>query len=198
MKSVVLVDSGGTNIGSVRAAFERLGVRAELSRDPQVIAAADRVLLPGVGAAGPGMQRLHDSGLVALIRSLTQPVLGICLGMQLLFDSSEEGDVSGLGLIPGRVSAFTATAGLRVPHMGWNRLQVQRDDPLLHGLGSDPYAYFVHSFRAPLSGDTTAATVHGAPFSAAVQRGNVRGTQFHPERSADVGARIFRNFMELS
>lgn len=198
MKSVVLVDSGGTNIGSVRAAFERLGARAELSRDPQVISSADRVLLPGVGAAGPGMKQLRDSGLATLIRSLTQPVLGICLGMQLLFEGSEEGNVTGLGLVPGQVSAFRPAAGLRVPHMGWNRLQVLRDDPLLHGLGPDPYAYFVHSYRATLSADTTAATVHGEPFSAAVQRGNIRGTQFHPERSAAVGARIFRNFLELS
>ena len=195
---VVLVDAGGTNIGSVSYALERLGVRAELSSDPAVVRAADRVLLPGVGAAGPGMARLRASGMDEVIRGLTQPVLGICLGMQLLFDSSEEGDTVNLGLLPGRLDRFTAGGALRVPHMGWNRLELLCDDPLLHGLGDDAHAYFVHSYRAPVTGDAIAASVHGEPFAAAVRHRNFWGTQFHPERSAQVGARIFRNFLELT
>ncbi len=196
--SLVMVDAGGTNIGSVRYALERLGIRAELSSDRDVIESADRVLLPGVGAAGPGMARLQDSGLVEAIRNLTQPVLGICLGMQLLFESSDEGPTETLGVLDGRLKYFAADGDLRVPHMGWNRLEFVKDDPLLHGLGPEPYAYFVHSYRADVTEDSIATSLHGRMFAAAVRRGNFWGTQFHPERSAALGARVFRNFLELS
>ena len=195
---VVLVDAGGANIGSVYYALERLGVGARLSADAEVIAAADRVILPGVGAAPAGMRRLHELGLVEVVRSLTQPLLGICLGMQLLFESSEEGDVECLGLLPGRVRKMQARPGLRVPHMGWNRLQPLRNDPLLAGLEADASAYFVHSYCAPVTADTVAACTHGVEFAALVRRGHCQGAQFHPERSGAVGARLLGNFLSGS
>ena len=192
---VVLVDAGGANIGSVNYALERLGVRARLSADGAVISAADRVILPGVGAAPVGMRRLHELGLVEVVRNLRQPLLGICLGMQLLFESSDEGDVECLGLLPGRVARMQPQPGLRVPHMGWNQLQPLRDDPLLAGMDADASAYFVHSYAAPVSADTLAACTHGAAFAAVVRRGNCQGAQFHPERSGAVGARLLENFL---
>ncbi|WP_208543151.1 imidazole glycerol phosphate synthase subunit HisH [Marilutibacter alkalisoli] len=195
---VVLIDSGGANIGSVRYAFERLGVDARLSADPETIASADRVILPGVGAATAGMTRLRDLGLIELVRDLQQPLLGICLGMQMLFESSEEGDVECLGLMPGRVRRMPGWPGLRVPHMGWNTLQMQREDPLLAGIGDGSHAYFVHGYAAPVSDDTLATSEHGEPFAAVVRRGRCWGAQFHPERSATVGARLLENFLSES
>lgn len=194
--NVVLVDSGGANIGSVRYALERLGVQAAMSADAAVISAADRVILPGVGAAGPGMARLNELALVDVLRSLTQPLLGICLGMQLLFEGSEEGDVDCLGLLPGRVRRMPESPGVRVPHMGWNRLQPTRASSLLDGIPDGAQAYFVHSYAAPVTGDCLARCGHGEDFAAVVQRGNVAGAQFHPERSAATGARLLENFLK--
>ena len=194
--NVVLVESGGANIGSVRYALERLGVQAAMSADAAVIRAADRVILPGVGAAGPGRARLNELALVDVLRSLTQPLLGICLGMQLLFDGSEEGDVACLGLLPGRVRRMPESPGVRVPHMGWNRLQATRASSLLDGIPDGAHAYFVHSYAAPVTGDCLARCGHGEDFAAVVQRGNVAGAQFHPERSAATGARLLENFLK--
>jgi len=193
--NVVLIDAGGANIGSVRYALQRLGADAELSADPAVIAAAERVILPGVGAAAPAMARLRELDLVELIRALPQPLLGICLGMQLLYESSEEGDVECLGLLPGRVQRLCPAPGVRVPHMGWNRLQVTRADALVAGLGDDAQAYFVHGFAAPVGEHTIASATHGDAFAAVVGRGNCYGAQFHPERSAATGARLLENFL---
>jgi glutamine amidotransferase len=195
--SVVLVDAGGTNIGSVRYALQRLGVDAALTSDAQAIRTADKVILPGVGAAGPGMARLHELGLVELMRSLTQPVLGVCLGMQLLCERSEEGDTACLGVIPTTVHRFAEQPGLRVPHMGWNRLQRQRQHRLLDGLADGDWAYFVHSYAVPTGEHALATTEFGGPFAAVIARGNFHGMQFHPERSAQVGARLLKNFLEL-
>ena len=195
--AVVLVDAGGTNIGSVRYALQRLGTDAELTSDAAAIRSADKVIRPGVGAAGPGMARLRELGLVELMRSLTQPVLGVCLGMQLLCERSEEGDTECLGLIPATVRRFAEAPGLRVPHMGWNRLHAERDHPLIAGLGDDDWAYFVHSYAVPVGADTLATADFGGPFSAVVARGNFHGMQFHPERSAAVGAKLLKNFLEL-
>jgi glutamine amidotransferase len=195
--AIVLVDAGGTNIGSVRYALQRLGVDAELTADAATIRAADKVILPGVGAAGPGMARLHELGLVELMRSLTQPVLGVCLGMQLLCERSEEADVDCLGLIPARVLRFVETLGVRVPHMGWNQLKVRQEHPLLTGLGERDRAYFVHSYAVPV-GDYSLATVdYSGEFSAVIAHDNFHGMQFHPERSADVGAKLLKNFLAL-
>ncbi len=195
--SVVLVDSGGTNIGSVQYALQRLGVEARMSDDAAEIRAASRVILPGVGAAAPGMARLREAGLIEVVRGLTQPVLGVCLGMQLLFAHSEESDTSCLGLIPGSLRLFPRSTGLRVPHMGWNSLSKRVASPLLCDIDDGAFAYFVHSYAAPVGDYTLASTDYGGEFSAVVQRGNFHGAQFHPERSAAVGATLLRNFLEL-
>jgi len=194
---VILVDAGGTNIGSVRYALQRLGVDATLGTDAAEIRAADKVILPGVGAAGPGMARLRELGLVEVLRSLRQPVLGVCLGMQLLCTHSEEGDTECLGLIPAEVRRFAERPGLRVPHMGWNTLVSTQAHPLLRGLDTGAQAYFVHSYAVPVGEWTLASAEHGEAFSAVVARGNFFGMQFHPERSAVVGAKLLRNFLEL-
>ena len=193
-----MLDSGGTNLGSVQYAFERLGVRAELSRDPERIRRASHVVLPGVGAAAPGMLRLRESGLDRLIPTLTQPVLGVCLGMQLLFEASAEGGTACLGILKGRLTRFDEARCGRVPHMGWNRIDAIRDSPLLAGLGRDAFAYFVHSYAAPVTSATVATCDYGGAFAAVVSERNFHGAQCHPERSAAVGARLLSNFLELS
>ncbi|GGA04382.1 imidazole glycerol phosphate synthase subunit HisH [Dyella caseinilytica] len=195
--SVVLVDAGGTNIGSVRYALQRLGVDAALTSDAAKIRAADKVILPGVGAAGPGMARLRELGLVDVIRSLTQPVLGVCLGMQLLCAHSQEGDTTCLGVIPVHVHRFEEAPDLCVPHMGWNRLSPRVTHPLLKNLQEGDWAYFVHSYAVPMGSYTLASSDYGDPFSAVIASGNFHGMQFHPERSASVGAKLLKNFLEL-
>lgn len=193
---VALVDSGGSNIGSVSAALERLGATARLTADSGDILAADRVVLPGVGTARHGMARLDELGLADVLGEVQAPLLGVCLGMQLLLDrSAEDGGVDTLGLIPGEVLAIPPAPGARVPHMGWNALTALVDDPLLTGLGPGDRAYFVHSYAAPVSPYTIASTVHGHPFTAVVRSGLRWGAQFHPERSSSIGARLLRNFM---
>lgn len=194
---LVLVDAGGSNIGSVQAAFARLGVAAPLSSDPARIRAAARVVLPGVGAAAHAMQRLRDNGLDRVVPQLAQPVLGICVGMQVLYEGSDEGDTQGLGVFAGRLARIAPAPGIRVPHMGWNRLLARRESPLLAGLRADDHAYFVHSYAAPVCECTIAAFEHGAQYCAVVSRGNFHGAQFHPERSAAPGARLLANFLAL-
>lgn len=194
---VVLVDSGGANIGSVRYALQRLGIDAVLSADAATIRTADRVILPGVGAAGPAMARLREFGLIDTLRDLEQPVLGVCLGMQLLCAHSEEGDTDCLGLIDAPVRRFGESSGLRVPQMGWNRLQRRVAHPLLAGLGDADWAYFAHSYAVPVGGCTLAAADYGGQFSAVIARDNFYGMQFHPERSAAVGSKLLGNFIAL-
>ncbi len=193
---LAMVDSGGANIASVRFALERLGVRSELTTDPAVIRAADRVILPGVGSAAEGMKRLQARGLVDCVQQLTQPVLGVCLGLQLLFEASEEGPTPTLGLIPGRVALLPSSPGIQVPHMGWNTVEADRRTGLLDGIGPEARFYFVHSFAAPVNEFTLARCAHGTAFAAIVQRGNFSGVQFHPERSGPAGARLLQNFVE--
>ena len=193
---LAMVDRGGANIASVRFALERLGVLSELTTDPAVIRAADRVILPGVGSAAEGMKRLQARGLVDCVRQLTQPVLGVCLGLQLLFEASEEGPTPTLGLIPGRVALLPSSPGIQVPHMGWNTVEMDRRTGLLDGIGPEARFYFVHSFAAPVNEFTLARCAHGTAFAAIVQRGNFSGVQFHPERSGPAGARLLRNFVE--
>ena len=197
---IAIIDSGGANIASVTFALERCGAASTLTTDAEMIASADKVILPGVGAAPVAMAQLQKAGLVDCIRGLTQPVLGICLGMQLLFERSEEGDTALLGLIPGTVGAFQPAPGLSIPHMGWNRLLPTAGaaaNPLLKGIDDGAHVYFVHSYFAPVSGDTVAACRYGADFTALVAHGNFMGAQFHPERSGPIGARILQNFLEL-
>jgi glutamine amidotransferase len=193
---LAIVDSGGANIASVRFALERLGIKSELTADPAVIRSAERVILPGVGSANEGMRKLHERGLVDCVRSLTQPVLGVCLGMQLLFESSEEGPTRTLGLIPGCVERLPDSPGIQVPHMGWNTILSGRNAPLLNGIEDDARFYFVHSFAGPVNAFTVASCDHGTPFAAIVQRANFSGVQFHPERSGAAGARLLQNFVE--
>lgn len=193
---VALVDSGGTNIGSVSFALERLGATARLTSDPADILAADRVVLPGVGAVAAGMRRLREAGPVEVLREVQAPLLGVCLGMQLLHErSAEDGGVETLGLVPGTVEPLAGGPGLRVPHMGWNTLTDLADDPLLEGIQEGDRAYFVHSYGAPTGPCTIAATTHGTTFSAVVRSGLRWGAQFHPERSAAVGGLLLRNFL---
>lgn len=195
-RRVVLLDSGGANLGSVQAAFARLGVDAPVSSDWNTIRAATHLLLPGVGAAAAAMARLRENGLDKLIPTLAQPLLGICIGMQLLFESSEEGNSECLGLLPGSAHKLAPAPGIRVPHMGWNRLQVCSEHPLTAGLDRN-WVYFVHSYAASLSVNTVATSSHGQAFTAIVARDRVMGAQFHPERSSKAGARLLQNFLAL-
>lgn len=194
--SLVVVDSGGANIASVLHALRRLGVEPAFSADAATIRQGSRVILPGVGAAGRAMTVLREHGLVDVLRGLTQPVLGICLGMQLLFDSSEEDQAELLGLIPGRLARIPPTPGHRVPHMGWNSVRLERPDPLCEGLAGE-WFYFVHSYAAPVGDSTLASCAHGPAFSAVVRQKNYCGAQFHPERSARAGAKLLQNFLAL-
>jgi imidazole glycerol-phosphate synthase subunit HisH len=193
----VIIPSCGSNLASLQFALERLGAQVPLTEDPDRIRAASHVILPGVGAAAPGMARLGAAGVVDLIPTLTQPVLGICLGMQLLFARSEEEDTPCLGVIDAEVLRLPASPELPVPEMGWNELDPVGESALLAGVSKGAYAYFVHSYAVPPGPYTRAITVYGRPFSAVVQQGNFFGTQFHPERSSRLGAQILDNFLNL-
>lgn len=192
--TVAVIDSGGANLGSVVYALERLDAPAVLTRDAETILAAERVILPGVGAAGWAMDALRRSGLDTVIDSLTTPVLGICLGLQLLFEASEEGGTDCLGILPGRVTALPGHDGLRLPHMGWNQVAWSGDESLARGLDGSEWFYFVHRYAAPATG-AVAVTEHGATFAAVVGRANFAAVQFHPERSGPAGARLLENFL---
>lgn len=197
MSQVIIVDSGGANLASLQFALQRLDARAIVTSDPAVIHSAARVILPGVGAARDAMGRLHASGLDEVIPQLKQPVLGICLGMQLLFERSEEGESACLGVIPGAVTRMRAEAGRPIPHMGWNELKSRRNDPLLEDIADGSHVYFVHGYAAPLSDATLATTEYGEDLPAVVRHDNFWGTQFHPERSGAVGARVLANFLRI-
>ena len=197
MKTVI-VNSGCANIASVKFAFERLGANVNVSSDLQEISKADRIILPGVGTFDFAMSGLIKNQLINAIKSLNQPVLGICLGMQLYFEGSAEGVTQGLGLAKGMANKFLSEPNLPVPHMGWNQLENLSDDPLLKGLDEGSYVYFVHSYFIPLGETTLAETTYGTTFSASVRKENFWGCQFHPERSSDVGATILNNFLKLS
>ena len=198
MTTLALVDAGGANLGSVRYALERLGVEARIVRDGDGLRDAGRIILPGVGAAAPAMALLLERGLVAPLRAAKVPLLGICLGMQLLFEGSEEGDTKCLGIFPARVTRFPDRQGFPVPHMGWNQVVPQSGSPLTRGLGDDAYVYFVHSYAAPVGPWTQAVTDYGGEFSAIVRHANFHGAQFHPERSSRAGQRILANFLALA
>ncbi len=194
---IAIIDSGGANIASVQFALERLGAESVLTKDVKIIQSADKVLLPGVGAAPIAMQNLAEYELIDCIHGLTQPVMGICLGMQLLFAVSPEGNTPLLGIFDADCETFTPTQGRSVPHMGWNRLAKQQDHPLLAGVDQGAHVYFVHSYFAPVTAQTIAATNYGDDFTAIVAENNFMGCQFHPERSGPVGAQILRNFLEM-
>ena len=194
MSALVIIDSGGANLASVRQALLRLGVDAPVTLDTDVIRDAKRLVLPGVGAAAPIMRRLRESGVAEVLLELRTPLLGICIGMQVLYARSAEGDTPCLGLLPGTIETIAAKPGIRVPHMGWNRLRRERESPLLDGIGDD-HVYFVHSYAAAIDENCLASVEHGAHYAALVQCGHVAGAQFHPERSAQTGARLLQNFL---
>jgi imidazole glycerol-phosphate synthase subunit HisH len=196
-RDIVIVACGGANIASLQFALERLEAPAEMSSDPNRIRHASHVILPGVGAAPDAMTRLRASGLDTLVPALTQPVLGICLGMQLLHEFSAEGPARCLGVIPGSTVRLVDVPGRPVPHMGWNTIDIERPSALLEGLGPHDHAYFVHSYAVPPSDATLASCRYGTAFSACVAWRNFYGVQFHPERSAAAGARVLRNFVGL-
>jgi glutamine amidotransferase len=190
---LAIVNLGYGNVGSIAVAFERFGVAAEVTDDPETIEAADKVVLPGVGAAGHAMAQIAARGLAPALGRLGQPLLGICLGMQMLFEASDEGDTACLGLIPGRVRALEPGDGRPVPHMGWSRLAV-RGDAL--GLRDGDYVYFAHSFACDDGEATIARADYGRPVPAVVRCGNFLGAQFHPERSGEGGARFLRAWLD--
>jgi glutamine amidotransferase len=195
--SIAVIKVGVGNTASVMFALERLGARALLTDDPARVREADRVILPGVGAAGAAMRVLNQTGLRDALRAFSRPLLGICLGQQLLFERSEEGNAEGLGLLQGDVIALPRAASHPAPHMGWSALRIEGAHALFEGVRSGDYAYFVHSYVCPASAATVAFAEYGRPFAAAVARGNVFGCQFHPERSGPIGARVLRNFLDL-
>lgn len=192
--SVVIINYNAGNVQSVTYALQRLGVEPVLSDDAEVIGAADRVIFPGVGEASTAMSFLKSKRLDEVIKSLKQPVFGVCLGLQLMCKHSEENDTDCLGIFDLEVKRFEPT--LKVPQMGWNTLS-EMNSPLFEGLGADPYVYFVHSFYAELSDDTIAVTDYVNPFSAALRKDNFYALQAHPEKSGKVGAKILENFLKL-
>ncbi|QOL24626.1 imidazole glycerol phosphate synthase subunit HisH [Thalassotalea sp. LPB0316] len=200
--NIVIVDTGCANIASVRYAVERLGYSVAISDQADVIKSADKVILPGVGSAKHAMNNIKAKGLVEVIQSLSQPVLGFCLGMQLMCKQSAEAGFNNsstidcLNVIPTEVNAMQV-GELRLPHMGWNTLTLEGTHPIFNGIASGAYVYFVHSFCAPISQYTIASCDYGQPFSAAIAKDNFIGCQFHPERSGDVGSRIIQNFLEM-
>ena len=198
MSTVTVLAYGAGNVASVQFALERLGATVRLTADPAQVADAERLILPGVGAAGYAMARLSDLGLIEPIRAFPRPLLGVCLGQQLLFETSEEGEgVAMLGLIPGTVHALTPAADRPVPHMGWSQLSLVQPDPLLDGIDDRAWAYFVHGYVCPDGDATLARADYGGPIPAVVRNANRWGCQFHPERSAEAGATILKNFLGL-
>ncbi|MBL0711197.1 MAG: imidazole glycerol phosphate synthase subunit HisH [Colwellia sp.] len=196
----VIVDTGCANLSSVKFAVERLGFNVIITDDIETIKAADKVILPGVGSAKHAMNNIIDKGLVTTLQNLTQPVLGFCLGMQLMTRSSTEGSknavIDCLGMIPTKVEPLNAQ-GNRLPHMGWNTLTKVANHPVLKGINIDDYFYFVHSFAVPINEYTLASCEYGSEFSAIIGKDNFIGCQFHPERSGALGSKIIQNFLNL-
>jgi glutamine amidotransferase len=195
--NVVILDTGCANLSSVNYAIQRLGYQPVVSRDADVVLRADKLFLPGVGTAQAAMDQLEQRDLIDLIKACTQPVLGICLGMQLLASSSEEnGGVPTLGIIDTPVIKME-DRGLPLPHMGWNQVTANADSHLFRGIADDAYFYFVHGYAMPVCANTIAQGHYGEPFTAAVAKDNFFGVQFHPERSGAAGAQLLKNFLEM-
>ncbi len=193
---IAVIDYDTGNLRSVANALSRLGAEYCVTDDKKLLEAADHILLPGVGEAGSAMARLRERGLDRVIPTLTKPVLGICIGVQLMCSYSQEGDTECMGIFDSRVLRFDAGSGLKVPHMGWNSVENLRS-PLFAGIEEGSYVYYVHSFAPQITPQTIATTRYGEEFSAALNRDNFYGTQFHPEKSGDVGAQILNNFLRL-
>lgn len=193
--NLVIIDYGAGNVQSVKYALDRLGYQAALSKDPEVIKKADKIIFPGVGAALPAMEALKENGIDELIPTLTQPFLGICLGMQLMCKHSEEGNVSGLGIIDAEVKKFNGTE--KIPHMGWNNVS-KLQSALFANFNEEQQLYFVHSYYVPLNEYTIAECEYIKTFSAAIRKNNFYACQFHPEKSGDAGEQLLKQFIELS
>jgi glutamine amidotransferase len=191
-----IIDYGAGNIRSVGNALDRLGEQYFVSKDIAELQRAQKLILPGVGEARSAMQSLDQIGLLRWLTTVQVPFLGICIGMQILFEHSDERDTACLGVIPGRISRFDDTK-LKVPHIGWNRVSVMAKSPLFNEIRDNEYFYFVHSFRAPIGSNTIGTTKYGEPFSAAVQKQNFYGVQFHTEKSGAAGIHVLKNFIEL-
>lgn len=191
-----IIDYGAGNVRSVQFALERLNAKTFLSASPDELNSCDKIIFPGVGHAKPAMEKLKESGLDQFIISTKKPLLGICLGMQLMCKFSEEGSTDCLGIFNATVSLFDAGMGLKIPHMGWNTTQPSQS-VLYKGLDVDPYFYFVHSYYVPVMENTNAITSYGLPFSASLERDNFFGVQFHPEKSSGAGERLLQNFIQL-
>ncbi|MFO1093950.1 MAG: imidazole glycerol phosphate synthase subunit HisH [Planctomycetaceae bacterium] len=200
---IQIIDYGMGNLRSVQKAFESLGQAATICTDPAALRSADKVVLPGVGAFRDAIQQLRTHGFVEPIReyvSADRPFLGICLGLQLLFDMSyEDGEYAGLGIVPGTVVRFASQPGLKIPHMGWNALDVAAANPLLEGISSGAHVYFVHSYHVVPKAESVIATrtIHGRPFVSMIAHGNLFATQFHPEKSQRTGLKLLENFARL-
>jgi len=194
---IAIIESGGANFLSVTAALEHLDVECQVTHDANTIRSTDAVILPGVGSAGFAMQVLKDFELCSVIRDLKQPVLGICLGMQLLYEHSAEDDVDCLGIIPGRIEKFSGE-NLIVPHMGWNNLTKCQTDPIMADINDTDDVYFVHSYYAAIDSATIASCNYGCGFSAIVKHKNFYGMQFHPEKSGEIGAKLLTNFIGIA
>lgn len=195
MTNITIIDTACANLSSVKFTFDRLGYATEITCDLNKIKSADKLILPGVGTAIAAMKNLQDRGLVEVIQNLTQPVLGICLGMQLMTAFSEEGNVATLSLMPSQTALIPDT-GLPLPHMGWNKVRYAEGCPLFDGIEQDSHFYFVHSYAVHPNENTIATSHYGVDFSAAIAKDNFYGVQFHPERSGKNGAMLLRNFVE--
>lgn len=193
---IAMIDYDAGNVASVSNALQRLGVAHEITADTSKLDAADGIIFPGVGHAEAAMRSLMDRGLDSWLRQTTKPVLGICVGLQLLYASSEESEIPTLGIFQGRLQRFRGQ-GLKVPHMGWNRFASMKAHPLLLGLDTSDYHYFVHSYYPPLGDETLATSEYGVAFTAVAARGNFMGVQYHPEKSGEAGARLLRNFVDI-
>jgi glutamine amidotransferase len=197
MADVLLLNSGGSNYTSLQSAFERLGANCLQSSERADIESASHIVLPGVGSASSAMQAIRQQNLAEQIMTLQKPLLGICLGMQILFDASDESKISCLGVIPGNINKLQIMPGFRVPHMGWNNISCTQPNPLFNGIESEDF-YFVHSYAAEVNQHTIASCEHGAKFTAAVAYKNFYGVQFHPERSGPQGQKLLANFLSIT
>ncbi|MFD0966709.1 imidazole glycerol phosphate synthase subunit HisH [Seminibacterium arietis] len=195
MRQITIIDTGCANLSSVKFAFDRLGYQAEITKDLNKICSADKLLLPGVGTAAAAMKHLQERRLIDAICNAKQPLLGICLGMQLLMSYSKEGNVDTLNIIKSETTLLPKTE-LPLPHMGWNKVNYEKNHPLFKGIEQDSYFYFVHSYAVATNQSTIATSNYGTVFSAALGFNNFYGVQFHPERSGKNGALLLKNFME--
>jgi imidazole glycerol-phosphate synthase subunit HisH len=204
MKDVILIDAGTGNLRSVQKALESVGANVERTEDPQKVLTGKRIILPGVGAFGDFMSGLRQRGLEGAVRDIVKrniPLLGICVGMQAFFEIGEEmGEHTGLGLLEGKVVRFAESLSVKIPHTGWNQVEVQNDSSLFNGISSGAYVYFNHSYycQPKNSSDVIARTNYGLSYSCAVRRESVFGVQFHPEKSQAVGLQILKNFLEIT